>query len=109
MNPGQTDTSAGQSDQGQNNNNNSQGQENDQSQIPQPALVNWHQIVSDLQATILKQGEELRLLKQQQAPAVASVSEAPLVLVPVAGQLPEVGNKWEPLYGRFRKQHPPVF
>ena len=62
MNPGQTDTSAGQSDQGQNNNN-SQGQENDQSQIPQPAPVNWQQIVSDLQAIVLRQGEELRLLK----------------------------------------------
>ena len=92
MNAGQTDMSAGQSDQGQNNNN-SQGQENDQSQIPQPAPVNWQQIISDLQATMLRQGEELRLLKQQQVPAVASVSEAPPVSVPVAEHLPEVGNK----------------
>ena len=29
--------------------------------------------------------------------------------MPVAEQLPEVGNKWEPLYERFRKQQPPVF
>ena len=64
---------------------------------------------NDLQATVLKQGEELRLLRQQQVPAVASVSEAPPVSVPAAEQLPEVGNKWEPLYERFRKQQPPVF
>ena len=29
--------------------------------------------------------------------------------VPAAGQLPKVGNKWEPLYERFRKQQPPIF
>ena len=66
-------------------------------------------MISDLQATVLRQGEELRLLKQQQAPAVASVTEAPPVSLPAAGQLPEVGNKWKPLYERFRKQQPPVF
>ena len=108
MNPGQTDTSAGQSDQGQNNNN-SQGQENDQSQIPQLAPANWQQLFNELQATVLKQGDEICLLRQQQVPAVVSVSEAPLVSVPAAEQLPEVGNKWEPLYERFRKQQPPVF
>ena len=107
MNPEQTDMSAGQSDPGQNNN--SQGQENDQSQVPQPAPANWQQLFNDLQAIVLKQGEELRLLRQQQVPAVVNVSEAPSVSVPVAGQLPEVGNKWEPLYERFRKQQPPVF
>ena len=64
---------------------------------------------NDLQTIVLKQGEELRLLRQQQVPVVASVAEAPSVSVPVTGQLPEVGNKWEPLYEQFRKQQPPVF
>ena len=59
MNPEQTDTTAGQSGQGQNNDN-SQGQENDQSQIPQPTPANWQQFFNDLQAIVLKQGEELR-------------------------------------------------
>ncbi|XP_062116236.1 uncharacterized protein LOC133830299 [Humulus lupulus] len=108
MNPEQTDTTAGQSGQGQNNDN-SQGQENDHSQIPQSAPANWQHLFSDLQAIVLKQGEELRLLRQQQVPAVVNVPEAPSVSVPVIGQQHGVENRLEPLYERFRKQQPSVF
>ena len=62
MIPRQTDSPAGHKDQSQNN---KQGQEKDKNQIPQPAPENWHQLFNDLQATILRQGEELRLLRQQ--------------------------------------------
>ena len=55
MNPGQTNTSAGKSDQGQNNNN-SQGQENDQSQIPQPAPANWQQLFNDFAGNSVETG-----------------------------------------------------
>ena len=108
MNTEQTDTTSGQSGQGQNNDN-SKGQENDHSQIPQPAPANWQQLFNDLQAIVLKQGEELRLLRQQQVPAVVNVPEAPSVSVPVIGQQSGVENRLEPLYERFRKQQPPVF
>ena len=54
MIPRQTDSPAGQEDQGQNNR---QGQENDQNQIPQPAPDNWQQLFTDLQARVMRQEE----------------------------------------------------
>ena len=90
MIPRQTDSPAGQEDQGQNNR---QGQENDQNQIPQPAPDNWQQLFNDLHARVLRQEEEIGLLRQQQVPAGNSLPEAPPVSVPTVEQLPEAGSK----------------
>ena len=106
MIPRQTDSSVGQVEQGHND---KQGQENDQNQITQPALDNWQQLFTDLQARVMRQEEEICLLRQQQVPTGKVLPEAPPAAVPKIEQPIEDGSKWEPLYERFRKQHPPIF
>ena len=85
---------------------------NNQGQAPPPSPENWQQVLADMQARSERQEEEIRLLRQQQVPAGNLQSTVPAVLqpeVPVVVQPQAGGDRWEPLYERFRKQHPPAF
>ena len=51
--------------------------------------------------------KELRQLRQQAPPQATGLSvQQVMALVSVQ---PVMENRWEPLYERFRKQHPPTF
>ena len=81
--------------------------DDDQGQTPPPFPENWQQLMADMQARLQSQDEQIRILRQQ-APSGSVTPSVPPVVVPVV-QPAKVGNRWEPLYERFRKQHLPNF
>ncbi|KAM6557203.1 hypothetical protein CsatB_022381 [Cannabis sativa] len=66
-----------------------------------PPPQNWEQLFAAMQETIRQQGEQIRDLREQQA------RPAPILAPQVVP--PNVGDRMEPIYERFRKQNPPVF
>ena len=60
-----------------------------------------------MEARMLRAKEELRTYRRQVPPPVP-VAEVPPVQAPVAAP-PAIEVNREPLYKRFRKQHPPTF
>ncbi|XP_062076389.1 uncharacterized protein LOC133831715 isoform X1 [Humulus lupulus] len=68
----------------------------------------WEERFARMEETIQRQNAEINQLRQQAGPPVRS--EAPMVSQPPAiVGLPVAENRMEPLFERFRKQHPPVF
>ena len=75
--------------------------------VPLPAPANWQEIIANLEARVQRAEEEARLARGQVPPPVP-VAEVPPIQAPaVAPPKREVHR--EPLYERFRKQHPPTF
>ena len=75
--------------------------------VPPPAPANWQELLAAMEARMLRAEEESRMYRRQierlTTDAVAPPVPAP-VPVPPAGEV----NR-EPLFERFRKQHPPTF
>ena len=72
-----------------------------------PAPANWQEIIASLEARVQRAEEEARISRGKVPPPVP-VAEVPPVQAPdVAPPLREVHK--EPMYERFRKQHPPTF
>ena len=76
---------------------------------PPPAPANWQEMFAAMEAQLRETQAELRAVRQQAAPPVPEV-EIGQVEVPVHAPAPVVREgTLEPLYERFRKQHPPTF
>ena len=76
---------------------------------PPPAPANWQEMFAAIKAQLRETQAELRAVRQQAAPPVPEV-EIRQAEVPVPAPAPVVREgTLEPLYERFRKQHPPTF
>ena len=75
--------------------------------VPPPAPANWQEIIANLEARVQRAEEEARLARRQ-APPPVPVAEVPPVQAQVVAP-PQREVHREPLYERFRKQHPPTF
>ena len=86
MNPEQTSTSAGPSDQGQDIVNQGQVSDPRPVQTPQPVPADWQQSFAELLAVVQKQGEEIRLMRQQMFNTAVQTPVAPPVAVQLFSQ-----------------------
>ena len=75
--------------------------------VPPPAPANWQEIIANLEARVQRAEEEARLARRQAPPPVPVAEVPPVQAQAVAPPQREVHR--EPLYERFRKQHPPTF
>ena len=75
--------------------------------VPPPAPANWQEIIASLEARVQRAEEEARVARRQAPPPVPAV-EVPPVQAPAIVPPPREVHR-EPLYERFRKQHPPTF
>ena len=85
----------------------SRAEDDNQGQDPPPAPQNWQQLFAEMEAGLHRTEEELRQLRQHTPPQGIGL-QVPQAVAPMPAQ-PAVENRWEPLYERFRKQHPPTF
>ena len=81
----------------------------DQDQDPPPAPPKWQARFDEMEARMLRAEAELREVRQQQQQPVQLGAGPPAVVPAVGPQLSVIKNRLEPLYERFRKQHPLVF
>ena len=75
-------------------------------EIPPAASVNWQEMFAAMEARLRRQDEELREFRRQAAQPVPEVAPPP---VQAPAPVPVVEVNREPLFERFRKQHPPTF
>ena len=75
-------------------------------EIPPAAPVNWQEMFAAMETRLRRQDEELREFRRQAAQPVPEVAPPP---VQAPAPVPVVEVNREPLFERFRKQHPPTF
>ena len=74
--------------------------------ISPAATVNWQEMFAAMEARLRQQDEELRKFRRQAAQPVPEAVPPP---VQAPAPVPVVEVNREPLFERFRKQHPPTF